>query len=201
MIQVFRLMGMPDKVIAFDELPERLLKGFEMCRADGFPRHWKEWLGKRELLTKIPPEKDPMTGLVRTFEPIREQDSFFYLVDWNLMPVIEKWKEVCDFVKQHVSKDVRLTDKIDDMAKPLAANKTDGVTLEPEEVVVIPIPLEFQEKNVGLLTPSGQEIKKTSSETANCKYPDCSAGFEGPYATNALRMHVMKKHKKEPVPA
>jgi len=203
MIQVFRLMGMPDKVIAFDELPERLLKGFEMCRADGFPRHWKQWLGKRDLITKVPPEKDPLTGLVRTFEPIIESDSFFYMVDWTLNPVMEKWKEVCDFVRQHVDKEVRLADKLDDMAKPLAANKADGVTLEPEDVVIIPIPIEYQEKNLGLVNAAGQELKKTKEDPSilKCVEPGCTSEFEGTYARNAMRMHVAKKHKKVSVAA
>jgi len=192
-MQVFRLMAMPDRVIAFDELPQRLLHGFEMCRADGFPRHWKEWMGKTKKVTQIPPEKDLLTGQVRRFDPIVEEDAFFYLVDWTINSNEEKWKEICDYVRQNVSKDVRLQEKLEDMALPLAANKTDSVTLEPEDVVVIPLPKEA----APLLDASGNEPKKSAPlMVEKCPEEGCTAEFEGKYARNALRMHKERKHKK-----
>lgn len=187
-MQVLRLMNMPDRVIAFDELPERLLSGLEMCRADGFPRHWKEWVGKKEKITAIPPEKDLLTGAVRRFDPIVEQDYFFYLVDWTIQSNEEKWAEICDYVRQNVNKEFRLMDKIEDMAKPLAGNKSDGVTLEPEEVVIIPLPKENE---------APKEIKKPSaneSVTVKCDAKDCTFEAQGAYAKNSLRMHKLKKH-------
>lgn len=194
MMQCFRLMNMPDRVIAFDELPERFLRKFEMCRADGFPRHWKEWLGKRKKLTNIPPEKDLLTGAVRYFDPIVEEDAYFFLVDYTSNPCEEAWKEVCDYVRQNVSKEIRLKEMIDEMALPLAANKTDGVTLEPEDVPIIPLPKEI----APLVNSSGKEIVKEDvpRETFKCKEEGCTSEFE---AKQGLRMHVMKKHKKEPV--
>ena len=188
---------MPDKVIAFDELPEDLVKGFELCRADGFPRHWKQWLGKKTKVTQAPPERDALTGQVRRFDPIIEEDSFFYLVDWTLGPVVEKWKMVCDYVRQNVSKDVRLSEKIDDMALPLAPNKTDGVTLEPEDVVIIPLPA----VNAALADARGNELLKTAPiNLMKCTAEGCTSEFEGKFARNALRMHTQKKHKKEVAP-
>jgi len=181
-------MGMPDKVIAFDELPEDLVKDFEMTRADGFPRHWKEWLGKKEKKTNIPPEKDFLTGNVRRFDPIIEEDSFFYLVDFMIQPIVEKWQRVCDYVRQNVDKETRLMDKIDDMALPLAPDKTSGVTLEPEEVIVIKLPKEAK-----------LEAKPEKSNFIKCDEPDCIAEYDGPYAKAALRMHKQKKHAKEKV--
>lgn len=188
-MQVFRLMGLPDKVIAFESLPKRLLSGFEMNRADGFPRHWKEWMGKTERIVTVPPEKDPLTGAVRRFDPIIETDHFFYLVDWNLKPVEEKWNEICDFVRQHVDKETRLKENLNDMALPLAPNKTDSVTLEPEDVVVIPIPIEYQEKDGEKSAPPVQAL------SVKCLEPGCTSSFEGQYARNALRMHAQRKHK------
>lgn len=204
MRQCFRIMNMPDRVIAFDELPKRLLEGFELCPAAGFPRHWKEWLGKTEKITKIPPEKDFLTGQVRRFDPIIESDAYFYLVDWTLNPVMEKWKEVCDFVRQHVDKDVRLMEKLEDMALPLAANKTDGVTLEPEEVPVIPIPLQFQEKTPVLAVPGLHPMTAEEKKQGfiMCGEEGCKYEASGPWAKNSIRMHKMKRHpKKEPVAA
>lgn len=201
MKQVFRIMGMPDTVIAFDELPERLLEGFELCKADAFPRHWKEWVGKLKKITKIPPEKDVFTGQVRRFDPIVEEDAYFYLVDRTLNPVMDKWKDIQDFVRRVVPKDFRLAENLDSMALPLAPNKTDGVTLDPEEVVVIPIPLEFQEKKAKLVMSTGTEIQKEPENVPvvidknYLKCEECGKEFKGSYAKNGYRMH-QKKHKK-----
>lgn len=188
-MQVFRLVGGPDKIIAFDSLPKRLLSGFDMINADAFPRHWKEWMGKTEHVAIVPPEKDPLTGAVRQFNPIVTTDHYFYMVDWSLGPVVEKWKAICEFVRSHVSKDVELKEKIEDMAKPLAGNLIDSPTLEPEDVVVIPIPEEFQEKD-------GKVVKAPAESIAvKCTEEGCKAEYEGPHARQALRMHAMKKHK------
>lgn len=206
-MQVFRLMNLPDRVIAFDELPESLVSGFEMCRADGFPRHWKEWMGKKKKVTPIPPEKDLLTGQVRRFDPIVEEDHFFYLVDWNIQPIVEKWQAVCDYVRSHVDKEIRLMDKITDMAVKLAPSKSDGVMLEPEEVPVIPIL-----KTVSLVDSNGNDVPRGTVEKRSsplvekaekpsvltvCDEPGCKFESEGPYSKNAVAMHKMKKHKKE----
>lgn len=207
MRQCFRIMGMPDKVLAFDALPERLLKGFELCPADGFPRHWKEWLGKIKKETKIPPEKDFLTGQVRYYNPIVEEDSYFYLVDITLGPVMERWKEIGDFVRRTVSKEIRLTEKLEDMAKPLANNKTDGVTLEPEDVTIIPIPLEYQEKSdkltiIGSTAGKEQNVPRATIETEkaesliHCDEEGCDFTAKGAYGKASLRMHK-KKHAKK----
>lgn len=198
-MQVFRLMGMPDAVIAFDELPEALVQGFEMIPADGFPRHWKEWMGKKVKRIQIPPEKDLLTGQVRRFDPIVEENHFFYVVDWMINPVVEKWQAVCDYVKQNVSSDFRLKDNIVEMALPLAPDKISPISLEPEDVVVIPFPKVDQKAT--LILPSTVEPKKTSVENkiAKCTEEGCIAEYEGAYAKNALRMHSSKKHPKKAV--
>lgn len=188
-MQCFRLMGMPDKVIAFDELPEKLLQGFEMITADGFPRHWKEWLGKKKRTIKIPPEKDLLTGQVRYYDPILEEDSYFYVVDWNLNPVVEKWKEVCDYVRQNIPKDVRLMDKLEDMALPLAANKMDGVTLEPEDVVVIPLP-----KAIAPIITAAEKQAAAPTDIYSCEEKDCNKAFD---SKQGLRFHKTKKHSEK----
>ena len=187
-MHIFRLMAMPDKVIAFKNLPESMVNGFEMCRADGFPKYWKEWMGKRKRNINIPPEKDLLTGQVRYFKPIEEEDSFFYLVDWNLEPVVEKWKELVDYVRHHVSKETRLAEKLEDMAVPLAQNKTDGMTLEPEDIPVIEI---IQSENEKV-------VENTEKEVYSCKEEGCGSYFD---KKSGLRMHTMKRHKKELVSA
>ena len=189
--QVFRLMNLPDRVIAFDELPEELLKGFEMCRADGFPRHWKEWIGKKTKVTQVPPEKDPLTLQVRKYPPIVEEDCFFYLVDWNVQPIVEEWQKVCAYVRTHVDKETILMEKITDMAVKLGPDKASGVELDPEDVPVIKII-----KEVSLLNSKGQSVPAKTKEAVvtKCEEPGCSYEAEGKYSKQAVRMHVQKRH-------
>lgn len=185
MRQVFRLMGLPDKVIAFDELPEDMVKGFELCRADGFPKYWKKWLGEKRIVTDIPSELNPVTGQRTKYEPFVEDDCFFYLVDWSIKPLVEKWKAIESYVRSKVAPEFRLTDKLEDMAKPLAANKTEGITLEPDEVVVIPLP-----KEAPLI--SARPIKE--KQIYKCQENGCDREFD---AKQGLLMHKMKKHPKK----
>ncbi len=175
-MQVFRFMNLPDRVLAFDELPEELVKDFELCKAESFPRYWKDWMGKKKRTIKPPPERDPLTNTIRKFEPIVEEDHFFYLVDGRLGPSVERWEKVAGYVRQNVKDGYILKEDISAMAVPLAGNKTDGVTLEPEDVPVIPLKKEL------ILPPKPAELMK-------CK--DCPKEFEN---KRALRMHVMKKH-------
>jgi len=185
-MQIFRLMGLPDKVIAFDELPKDLLKGFELCRAEGFPKYWKKWMGEMEIVTKIPSELNPVTGQRSTYEPFVEKDSFFYLVDWTIKPVVEKWKEIEAYVRSKVPADFRLTDKLEDMAKPLAPDKVSGITLEPDDVTVIPIPKEIQ--------TNGISKKNEPTVMYKCEEPGCDREFDH---KNGLRLHGYKKHPKK----
>jgi len=138
-MHVIRLVGMPDKVIAFDGLPEELVAGLDMQGPHGFPRHWKAWLGTKKKITKINPERDPITMQIRTFEPIVEEGPFFYIVDEMMNQDVEKWQAICDYARRNAPLDFRLKDKIEDMAKPLAADPKSELKLEPEEVVVIPL--------------------------------------------------------------
>jgi len=187
MLQVFRLMGMPDKVIAFDELPEDLVKGFEMIKAEGFPKYWKKWMGEREVVIKIPSVINPVTGQRQVFDDFVEKDSYFYLVDWNVNPVVEKWKRIEEYVRQKVSSDFRLTDKLEDMAKPLAPNKVDGITLEPDDVVVIPLPKESVKADL-------KKNETISKPMVKCEEPGCDREFDD---KRGLRMHNMKRHPKK----
>lgn len=181
-MQVFRLMGMPDKVIAFDELPEDLVKGFELIKAEAFPKYWKNWMGSKTIVTKIPSVVNPVTGQRQVFEDFKETDSYFYLVDWTVKPVVEKWKRIEEYVRQKVSSEFRLTDKLEAMAKPLANNKVDGITLEPDDVVIIPLPKEVF---------VAKEVQKPMYK---CEETGCDREFDH---KNGLRLHVIKKHKKE----
>ena len=52
----------------------------------------------------------------------------------------EKWEKIKSFVRRAVDPSVRLMDKLEDMAAPMAPNAKDALDLEPEGVPVIPIP-------------------------------------------------------------
>lgn len=160
-MQAFRLMGMPDKLIAFEELPERFVQGLEMKGPDGLPRHWKDWLGKKQRVIRISPERDPITGQVRTFQPIIEEGPFFYLIDWTLNRDQERWDEICDFVRRNAPKEFRLKDKIEDMAISMAPDVRAELNIEPEQVPIIPIPEDAREKTPIILTSQGGELRKS----------------------------------------
>lgn len=189
-IQVFRLMDRPDRVIAFDSIPDALLEGFEMVPAGGFPRHWKEWMGKREKKIKIPPERDQITGQVRTYTPIIETDHFFYVVDGMIQPIVEKWKALCDYVAENKEDGMVLKENLADMALPLAPDQLSPLSLEPEDVPVIKLKKAAakEETSVRVDTEKAQQIVKCDAE-------GCNFEATGPYAKNSVRMHKTKKHQ------
>ena len=112
MLQVFRLVqpGLVDKVIAFDELPQDLIDGIKTRPPDGLPRHWRE------------------------FAP-----SFFVLDYITTNNDKEKWAKISNYVRRNVNRSVRLLDKLEDMAQPMAPDAKQALTLEPEEVPVLTV--------------------------------------------------------------
>ena len=145
-MQVIRLMDMPDKVIAFDELPEDLLEGLELCNQSSLPRHWREFIGSREKTIKMAPFIDPMTRQLVKCEPLVEKAPFAYIVYIEVNHDRDKWQQISNYVRRNAPKDFRLLDKIEDMAKPLAGNVSSEITLEPEDMVVIPLPKNVAEE-------------------------------------------------------
>lgn len=112
-MQVVRLVevGVPDKIIAFDSLPESMLQGVRRRDLTGLGRHWLslgEW--------------------------------HFWLEYKELNRDIEKWSEIQSFVRRAVDPEVRLLDELAQMAVKLAPSSREAVSLEPEDVPVIPIP-------------------------------------------------------------
>lgn len=112
-MQVFRLVqpGVVDKLIAFDELPASLTKGVLKRVASGLPRHWKDFAPEFFVLDYISTNQDK-----------------------------ERWAQISSHVRRAVDPSVRLMDKLEDMAVPMAPNSKDAMELEPEQVPVIPLP-------------------------------------------------------------
>lgn len=160
MIQFFRLVGPHvDRVIAFDELPERLLVGIRHRECDGLPRQWFEKGCNKKTIH------------IERQAPLRTEDKtiyFHYLLEYiRVNADKEKWEEITNFVRKTVDTKVRLMDKMEQMALLMAPSFKDAITLEPEDVLekaLIPIPFEFQEKIVPI-TEAVSPIAAT--ETAN----------------------------------
>jgi hypothetical protein len=182
-------MDMPDKVIAFDELPQSLIDGLEMHDCSKMPKDWREFIGIREKHIRIPPDRDPLTGQVRTYTPLIQKAPYAYLVDREVNFDRDRWAEIESYVKRCAPKDFRLMDKIFDMAKPLARDPHSEIDLETDQVIVIPLP-KIEEKS----EPEAASV--TVVEEHKCD--QCEKTFE---KKQALRMHKMKRHpEKEPIP-
>jgi hypothetical protein len=164
-MQVIRLVqtGFVDKVIGFDELPQRLLNGVEMRRPDGLPRHWKSFIGEHTKVTPPSMEKNPVTGKSEVVGGGSETGPFFYVLYYTeINKDKERWQEICQFVRRTVELKFRLLDKIEEMALPFSTDANAELKLEPENMeergAIIPIPLEFQEKSPAILDKNGKEV-------------------------------------------
>lgn len=123
-MQVFRLVsgGRPDRIIAFDSLPAEYVRTLRMNPPSGLPRHWARWLEEKESV-----DRDGRPG--------------FYICDYILTNNDkEAWQNIVNYARRVVDTNFRLMDKIEDMAVPMAKDSRAEVTLEPEEVPIIPIP-------------------------------------------------------------
>lgn len=139
-LQVFRLVdpGRVDRVIAFDKLPEDILHGVRRGPAHGFARHWHKFLGS-----------DPKDKNARPF----------YILDFKMLNAdIEKWQEISQYVRRSTEREVRLLDKLEDMAKPFAPDAYSPVDLEPEDIVVIPLIAEGDDQ-----APDEPQVKEEKS--------------------------------------
>lgn len=210
MRQVFRLMDMPDRVIAFDELPEDLLVGLEMCDCSKLPKDWREFIGIREKTTRIPPDRDPLTGQIRTYVPITQKAPYAYLIDRELNNDKERWQEIESYVRRNAPREFRLLDKIADMAKPMARDAHSELDLEADQVLVIPIMKAEaetpQQATVTIAPPlpaipvvqvsSAPVLAATPAAPAAApvdalKCDECEKVFS---SKQAVRMHKMKRH-------
>lgn len=192
MKQVFRLMDMPDKVIAFDELPADLVEGIDMLDCSAMPRYWREFIGVREKLIKIKPELNPITRKIEQFPPVIQRAPFCYVIDREINADKDRWRAIEAYVKRWAPKDFRLTDPIVDiqtgkstMAKPLAADSHSELSLEPEDVIVIPL-----EKS----TETGDDLRQSVglAPVEKLKCDRCEKEFE---KKRALDMHILRAHE------
>lgn len=146
-MQCFKLAngGFVDKVIVFDELPERLVKGVRTREAAGFPRAWAKWLvsiGSTRTVFKTDTSVDLARNWTFKHTPIGEEPCFFVLEYQDINADKQRWHEICDYLRANVGPEVRLKEKIDEMALVLASTPTAPLEVECEDIPVIVVPLE-----------------------------------------------------------
>ena len=215
MRQVVRFMDMPDKVIAFEGLPEELLNEFEMLNCSKLPRHWRDFIGTRERIVKIKPERDPYTGKMSENTIVKETAPFCWVVDREINKDKEAWRVVESYVKRNAPKDFRLTDPIVEietgkstMAKPMANDANSELSLEPEDVVIIPLDGTVSKDNSSGTTVSVIEkapmvdIKVTKNEMSRyISQVDRKCESCGKIFINAkgLEVHIKRMHRPDKV--
>lgn len=124
-MQIFRIVkgGFTDKVIGFDSLPKSMLSGIGKGSIDGFARHWKKWFED-----------------VAVDEYRKDGTGPFYILDYfSVNKDKEKWQEISNYVRRATDKNFRLLDKLEDMAIPMAEDSHKEMTLQPEDIVIVPI--------------------------------------------------------------
>lgn len=132
--------GFVDKVLVFDSLPERLLKNVRTRAADGFPRSWARWLseiGSTRPVYKTETSVDLARNWTFKKTPIGYEPCFFVLEYADLNQDKEAWRNICDYVKTTAGPEVRLKEKMEDMAISLAADSYKPLDPEPEDIPVI----------------------------------------------------------------
>lgn len=164
-MQCFKLVsgGFVDRVIVFDSLPERLMKGIRTREVAGFPRAWAKWLGSigsTRTVFQTETTVDMGRNWKFTHTPVGKEPCFFVLDYADLNADREKWREICEYLRLHVGPEVRMTEKIEEMAKYLAPNATSPLSVEPEDIPVIPVPVEEEvaEPSHDVLVKPGEQI-------------------------------------------
>lgn len=168
-MQCFKLVngGFVDKVIVFDSLPERFLKNVRTREPAGFPRSWSKWLGDIGSLRpvyKTETSVDLARNYTFKYTPIGQEPCFFMLEYQDINADKERWREICDYLRASVGHEVRLTEKIADMALALAPDSYKGLSVEYEDIPVIPLPKEIEEKpDLRELVKPGETILVTEA--------------------------------------
>lgn len=143
-MQAFKLVnaGFVDKVIIFDVLPERLIKGIRTRSVDGFPRSWAKFLadiGSTRKVFQTSTEKRGPGDYVYTHNEIGKEPCFFVLDYTDINADKEFWRAIGEYLRMNCGPEVRLKEKIEDMALALAPNSTSALSVEPEDLPVISI--------------------------------------------------------------
>lgn len=130
--------GFVDKVIVIDSLPEHLMRGIKTREASGFPRAWAKWLGEigsvRDVF-RTETEKHGPGDYRFTYTTIGKEPCFYVLEYLDVNSDREAWRAISEYLRMNCGPEVRLKEKVEDMALSLAANSTDPLSVEPEDVM------------------------------------------------------------------
>jgi hypothetical protein len=151
-MQIVRLVfvGVPDRYIAFNSLPEKYFAGVEKASTASMPKEWRE----------------------------DSKEHYVFFPD-DINKDKDRWSEIDGFVRRVVDPSFRLKDKLAEMAIPAAKDCQAGFELEIEQVPVIPIPLQHQEK---LSLPKIAKVKAEEPTTEKAEHSCKSKGKGGRYA-------------------
>lgn len=149
-MQAFKLVnaGFVDKVIVFDTLPERLTQGIRTREVAGFPRSWAKWLGEigsTRTVFKTSTEKKGPGDYQYTHTPIGKEPCFYVLEYTDINADKEFWRNISEYLRLNCGPEVRLKEKVEDMALALAPNSTSALSVETEDIPVIMVPGEVKE--------------------------------------------------------
>lgn len=201
-MQVLRLMGSPDKMIGFENLPKEYTEGLEMHDCSKLGRPWRDFIGKIERIIKVKPELDPITRQMRTFPEVKETAPFAWLIDKEMNNDMEKWGQIVEYVRRNApvtwkqtgsdgkETPIRLMDDLEKMAKPLAADVHSEVNLEPEDMIVVPL-----NKVVEEVEPEGPTVEIVAAKEEKKEFicEECKRVFD---TNQGMLVHSRKAHKK-----
>lgn len=146
-MQAFKLInaGFVDRVIVFDELPQRLMQGIRTREVAGFPRAWARWLGEigsvRDTFKTSTTKRGP-GDYVYEHTKIGSEPCFYVLEYTDVNADKDAWRRIAEHLRMHCGEGVRLKEKTEEMAIAFAPNSTDPLSIEPEDVPIIPVPRE-----------------------------------------------------------
>lgn len=150
-MQVFRLVnaGYADRLIIFDALPKRLLNGIRTRELAGLPRRWGSHfvsIGSTRKVMKTHTTMHPDRSYTYTYTPVGDEPCFYVLDYQDINADKEAWRAISEYVRTNVGPEVRLREKLEDMAVVMASGPTQPLELEPEDIPVIPLPEEKEFK-------------------------------------------------------
>ncbi len=149
-MQAFKLVnaGFVDKVVIIDALPDRLLTGIKTREVAGFPRAWAKFLagiGSVRDVLKTSTEKRGPGDYVFSHTKIGKEPCFFVLEYMDTNADKDAYRQISEYLRMNCGPEVRLKEKLADMAVALAPNSTSPLDVEPEDIPVIKVSSEVEE--------------------------------------------------------
>lgn len=168
--------GSVDRLIAFKNLPEYLLRGIEKTSIEdsGLGRHWKGFFENQFILY---------------YEFVNQDRA--------------KWEDIVSYARLHLAPLKSMRDNVVQMALPVAIDCAQGVNIEPEGVPVIelmelaksPEPIKTTQELVDVPKSEEKEISRPVMEkvphAVSCK----TRGLAGKYTDGCPRCEQLKTRR------